>query len=270
MIEFACRVCRSPLQVEDALSGKVVRCPTCLGTMRVPDRAPVAETVPPLPPMPGSPDAPGPVPVNDPSATLPRPPLRGGTGRRYGFNCPFCSSRLEANEAMAAQDGTCPTCGNSIVIPILDRFGRLIDPRTQQVLKQDPHPVHAYAAAGERAPRILRRPDGRQVIQCPRCGGHSPVHANNCGSCGMPFTMEGTSIEASGQGNGFAATSLVLGIIGIPASCTVLVPILAIIFATIALVQAHQHGERGSNRGLAIAGLVFGCIGLIIAITLYG
>ena len=61
---------------------------------------------------------------------------------------------------MAAQEGQCPTCGNNITIPILDRYGRLIDPKTRQIIKQDPHPVHAYAAAGERAPQILRGPMG--------------------------------------------------------------------------------------------------------------
>jgi hypothetical protein len=41
---------------------------------------------------------------------------------------------------MAAQEGQCPTCGNNITIPILDRYGRLIDPKTRQIIKQDPHP----------------------------------------------------------------------------------------------------------------------------------
>ena len=98
-------------------------------------------------------------------------PGRTGGGKRYGFNCGYCSSRLEATEAMAAQEGQCPTCGNNITIPILDRYGRLIDPKTRQIIKQDPHPVHAYAAAGERAPLILRAKDGKQTIKCPRCGG---------------------------------------------------------------------------------------------------
>src|SRR5213079_3653291 len=80
-------------------------------------------------------------------------------GKRYGFNCGYCSSRLEATESMAAQEGQCPTCGNQITIPILDRYGRLIDPKTRLIIKQDPHPVHAYAAAGDRAPAILRAKD---------------------------------------------------------------------------------------------------------------
>src|SRR5690606_18143378 len=83
------------------------------------------------------------------------PPMRHAgppMGRRYGFLCTYCSSRLEAVESMAGQSGTCPTCGNSIVIPILDSRGRLIDPTSGKVIKQDPHPVHAYAAAGHKAP----------------------------------------------------------------------------------------------------------------------
>ena len=77
---------------------------------------------------------------------------------------------------MAAQEGQCPTCGNTITIPILDRYGRLIDPKTRQIIKQDPHPVHAYAAAGERAPGIVRGRDGKQMIRCPRCAGRQPDH----------------------------------------------------------------------------------------------
>src|SRR5438067_9592 len=230
MIVFPCHVCKTPLQAEDGQAGQLVRCPTCLTTLRVPaaQRELVGAGV-------------GAALGGISSATAQRPGVGGaggivgGTmggfrsgGKRYGFNCGYCSSRLEATEAMGAQEGQCPTCGNNITIPILDRYGRLIDPKTRQIIKQDPHPVHAYAAAGERAPRILRRPDGSQSIQCPRCSAASPITANNCKSCGMPFTMEGTTLEAAGTSNGFCVASLVLGIIGIPASCTVIAPPLAL------------------------------------------
>ena len=137
------------------------------------------------------------------------------SGKRYGFLWGYCSSRLEATESMAAQEGECPTCGNQITIPILDRHDRLIDPKTRQIIKQDPHPVHAYAAAGDRAPKIIRAKEGKQYIVCPRCAATSPITANNCKSCGMPFTMEGTTLEATGASNGFCVASLVLGIIGL-------------------------------------------------------
>src|SRR6266850_1025063 len=214
MIEVPWQVCQTPLRANDAQAGQLVRCPTCSTTLRVPVPA-------------------GAVTGNAVARAYigsgPSPVLRG-SGRRYGFNCGYCSSRLEATESMAAQEGQCPTCGNNIVIPILDRYGRLIDPKTRQIIKQDPHPVHAYAAAGERAPIIERSKDGKQGIRCPRCAAASPITANNCKSCGMPFTMEGTTLEAAGTSNGFCVASLVLGIIGIPAGCTLITPALAVIF----------------------------------------
>jgi hypothetical protein len=195
-------------------------------------------------------------------ATMPRPT---GGGKRFGFNCGYCSSRLEATEAMAAQEGQCPTCGNTITIPILDRYGRLIDPKSGQIIKQDPHPVHAYAAAGERAPKIVRAQTGGQSIQCPRCSALSPITSNNCKSCGMPFTMEGTTLEASGTSNGFCVASLVLGIIGLPAACAVLPPVLAVIFGIIGYNQVTRGGIEGGGKGMAIAGIVCGVIGCILA-----
>jgi hypothetical protein len=204
---------------------------------------------------------------------VPPPPAGAGFGgvprtggKRYGFNCGYCSSRLEATEAMAAQEGQCPTCGNNITIPILDRYGRLIDPKTRQIIKQDPHPVHAYAAAGERAPAILRGRDGKQVIRCPRCQGTSPISANNCKGCGMPFTMEGTTLEAAGTSNGYAVASLVLGIIGLPASCIpFIVPGLALTFGVIGYNQVVKNNAEGGGRGMAIAGIVLGVIGCLIS-----
>jgi DNA-directed RNA polymerase subunit RPC12/RpoP len=195
--------------------------------------------------------------------------MRSG-GKRYGFNCGYCSSRLEATEAMGAQEGQCPTCGNNITIPILDRYGRLIDPKTRQIIKQDPHPVHAYAAAGERAPGILRSPDGKHSIRCPRCSSISPITANNCKSCGMPFTMEGTTIEATGTSNGFCVASLVLGIIGL-IPCTFLIPtILAIIFGIIGYNQVTKGGNEGRGKGMAIAGIILGVVGGLIFVGAFG
>src|SRR3954464_11810352 len=127
---------------------------------------------PPLPPQ-GIPHAP----ASGATQTVPHPPQAfrppaprpgGISGRRYGFLCSYCSSRLEAVESMAGQSGTCPTCGKSIVIPILDYRGRLIDPTSGEIIKQDPHPVHAYAAAGHKAPQIVG-PVGsdERYIKCP-------------------------------------------------------------------------------------------------------
>ncbi len=184
------------------------------------------------------------------------------TGKRYGFNCGYCSSRLEATESMAAQEGQCPTCGNNITIPILDRYGRLIDPKTRQIIKQDPHPVHAYAAAGDRAPADPARQGRQAAHQVPPLRRHQPDRAaNNCKGCGMPFTMEGTTLEAAGTSNGFCVASLVLGIIGLPAACGD-PPVLAVVFGIIGYNQVTKGGEGGGGgKGMAIAGIVCGSIG---------
>jgi DNA-directed RNA polymerase subunit RPC12/RpoP len=248
MIAFVCHVCRTSLSVEDSQAGQMVRCPTCRQTLRVtarPSEASIAASV----------AAAG-------NAFRPRP----GVGKRYGFNCGYCSSRLEANEGMAAQEGQCPTCGNTITIPIIDRYGRLIDPKTRQIIKQDPHPVHAYAAAGDRAPQIIRGVEGRRSIRCARCNAVSPITANNCAACGMPFTMEGTTVDASGSNNGMAVASLVLGIISLATFCLPIPAVLSIIFGIIAYNRTTGLEGVGSGRGMAIAGIVLGSIGSLFTV----
>jgi LSD1 subclass zinc finger protein len=263
MLTFQCGVCRTQLQTPEDQAGKLVRCAKCQTTLRVPEPIPTAAVASGNGGRPPTPSMPPPVPSAQQTGSRPM------GGRRYGFNCQYCSSRLEAVESMAGQEGSCPTCGNAIIIPILDRYGRLIDPMTGKVVKQDPHPVHAYAANGERAPKILRREDGSQAIQCSKCRTLSPITSNNCKSCGMPFTMEGTTAEAAGAANGFAVAGLVLGIIGIPAGCTIIVPVLALVFACIGYAQTRDNATGG--RGVAIAGIVCGAIGCAIGlITIVG
>jgi hypothetical protein len=79
----------------------------------------------------------------------------------------------------------------------------------------------------------------------------------------MPFTMEGTTLEATGASNAWCVASLVLGIIGIP-TCFIAVPaVLAIIFGAIGYNQVANAGEEGSGKGMAIAGIACGIIGLL-------
>jgi Zn-finger nucleic acid-binding protein len=268
MIVFMCHVCRASLSAGEADAGNLQRCPKCKTTLRVPAAAGAqvgARTTAPAEMETSPPSRPAPPKIRFPS-TMTAAASGRFASQRYGFNCPYCSSKLEATGAMAAQEGQCPTCGNQITIPILNRHGQLIDPKTQEIIKQDPHPVHAYAAAGERAPQIIRTNSGVQMIVCPRCHANSPISANNCRSCNMPFTMEGTTIEPGGQTSGYAVTSLVLGVISLPAYVLVLPALGAIAFGIIALTRmARGEGAMG-GRGVAIAGLVTGGIGLLIGV----
>jgi hypothetical protein len=183
---------------------------------------------------------------------------------------------------MAGQSGTCPTCGNSIVIPILDYRGRLIDPTSGQVIKQDPHPVHAYAAAGHKAPQIVAAsqaqgaagalgpagPDDR-FIQCPRCLRNNALSANNCLGCGLPFTMEGTVGDAVSGTNTWGVASLVLGIVGVAGGfCLVVPPLLAVVFGVIAMRTNNQAGG-GQGQGLAVIGLILGAIGIVLSVFVF-
>jgi len=258
MLTFECGVCHKKLLVATEQAGQRVRCPACMSTLQVPGATQVQAA-----------SAPNTVDqsVSTISTVRASMPMSGpAVGRRYGFNCQFCTSRLEAVDSMAGQEGTCPTCSSTIIIPILDRYGKLIDPMTGKVIKPDPHPVHAYAAAGERAPKVVRRADGTQAIQCARCPAVSPITANNCKACGMPFTMEGTTADAANSNNGMAVASLVMGIIGVPMACSVIVPGLAIIFGGVALYQINQSGGASGGKGMAIAGLVCGSIGVLIGL----
>lgn len=260
MVYFSCTVCRTALSADDGYAGQLMRCPTCRSAQRVPESAPAATATSAA--AGGAGREPRTLPTAPRPPTLPRlkPAASAAPGRRYGFNCPYCSSRLEATEALAATDGQCPTCGSEITIPILDKYGRLIDPKTREILRPDPHPVHAYAAAGARAPKVVRLSDGSQHIQCPRCGTYTSISANNCRQCGMPFTMEGTTADAAGASNGFCVASLVLGIISIPAACTIILPALAILFGVLGYNQAARSPD-GSGKGLALAGICCGMLG---------
>ena len=80
----------------------------------------------------------------------------------------------------------------------------------------------------------------------------------------MPFTMEGTTLEAAGASNGFCVASLVLGIIGLPTSCTGITPLLAIIFGIIGYNQVAASGVENSGKGMAIAGIICGAIGAVL------
>jgi len=78
----------------------------------------------------------------------------------------------------------------------------------------------------------------------------------------MPFTMEGTTLEASGTSNGFCVASLVLGIIGLPAFCAVVPSVLAVVFGIIGYNQVSKSAEAG-GKGMAIAGIVCGTAGCL-------
>ncbi len=137
---------------------------------------------------------------------------------------------------------------------------------------QDPTPVHAYAAAGEKAPAIVLLDDGSRTILCPRCDATSGLENNYCATCGFPFTMEGADRAAQATTDAFAVTSFIVGLISLPLCMCLsavggLGALLAAVLGWSSLNRITATGRTRRGRGLAIAGLVFAIIGLAIALA---
>ena len=118
---------------------------------------------------------------------------------------------------MIGQTGRCPSCGAQFEVPRPGLgWGTPVGEVDPGQVEGERIPVHAYAAAGERAPRIVTRDDGSPGIECPRCGESSDIDAERCGSCGRPFTMEGAVRAAPPAGQGRAVLCFVMGLLAVP------------------------------------------------------
>lgn len=186
---------------------------------------------------------------------------------RFTFSCLRCAAVLEAMDRMCGQSGRCPTCGAIFLVPPVDPDTGLAIGNAQVADDgQHPTPMHAYATAGARAPRIIRRGDGRQVIICPRCNREMSVDADACSGCGVPFTMEGAEIIAQGVGetNTAAQLALVCGVLALPTFCFPVVGLVAIVFGVIGMKRASLIGPEATGRRMAIIGMALGLLSICV------
>lgn len=102
------------------------------------------------------------------------------------------------------------------------------------------------------------------------CAEYIRTDALVCRHCGFDYRTGSRSGTSPTKTNGFAIASLVLGIIWI----YWIGSILALIFGYVAKRQIESSGEGQSGRGMAIAGIVLGWVGLatllIMVIVLIG
>lgn len=236
-----CIRCDRPILARRAWIGKEVKCPYCRSILTTPEPAPRAR-----------------------STRAASPNL--APKRRFNFACPRCECLLEAHTGMSNQRAACPTCAARIVVPYVEPGTGL--PLRCELLDeagQAPTPLHAYAASGHQAPRILSTGD-LTVIECPRCKAHNDIEADVCAACDTPFTMESAPTVGRRRGASYGATALGLGILSIPLFITVAPGLLAVWFG----VQ-NVLGSGGAYRtGYGIAGLVLGLISSAAAAVYIG
>lgn len=191
---------------------------------------------------------------------------RASNLRWFHFRCLRCGSVLEAREDQCNRTGRCPTCEGMFVVPAMDpRTGRAVGHADPGDDGENPTPVHAYAAAGHKAPRILREADDRLLIECPRCSARMEIRADVCQTCGLPFTMEGIHSRPTVEGEQ-GVGALVLGMLSLPMGIcggVGLVPGGLAIAAGI-MGRRYRWGRQGVRAG--DIGIVLGIVGCLISI----
>ncbi len=196
---------------------------------------------------------------------------------RFNFSCRLCGSVLEALIAQSGTPGRCPTCAAVFHVPG-------VHPRTGLALgagagtgdsgetEQDPTPVHAYAAAGDKAPEIVHVDGAGWAIVCPRCAATSDIERNYCAACGFPFTMEGANRAAQSTADGYAVASFVVGLISLPVCICAgayggIGALVAGILGWTSLTRVRPIGSARRGRAWAIAGLSLAVVGLVVVLV---
>lgn len=235
-IHIQCIRCEREVLARLEWVGREVECPHCYSLLRVP--APQGQTV-----------------------TRAQAPSLGPRAV-FNFPCPRCGCLLEAHTGMSGYAGRCPGCGVRFLVPRLrwpsgsPRRARLLEGQAEL-----PGPVHAYASDGQGAPRILRRPDGTQFIECRRCRSANPVDADNCGACGAAFTLDGAATLGTLRGERRARAALVLAILGLLTFPLAVPAALAVGLGARNLVDPAGP-QRGASSGVAVA---LGILSLLLA-----
>ncbi len=155
-----------------------------------------------------------------------------------GFPCENCGTRLEISEEYVGQRVACEVCSHAMVVPA----STIPDKRTPPPAPVSPPPPPPSPTPSSFSPETFS-PDVSTTPLYPPPGGGGA----------------GPTVSGTGATNPLAIASLVLGV---PGLCCCLAGIPAIVCGHIALSQINQSGGAQEGRGLAVAGLVLGYLGL--------
>jgi DNA-directed RNA polymerase subunit RPC12/RpoP len=174
---------------------------------------------------------------------------------------------LEATGEQVGRSARCPTCGGVFCVPQVDpRTGVALGAGTVAEDGQLPTPMHAYATAGQKAPRIIRLDSGDQRVECPRCRRLCTVESNVCSGCGMPFTLEGAeqAMALHHPSDTLANAALVAGIVSLLTFCLPLPAPVAVGLGIMAIRRSAENGSVYTGRKRGIFAIVCGVVSAAI------
>lgn len=145
------------------------------------------------------------------------------------------------------------------------------DPTPRPDRNGDPAADFAYPPTADASPTPPHAGPSYVSVPCSRCGYNLTGIAigGNCPECGA---LVDNSLYAAGQSptNGFAVTSMVIGIVAATMVCCPLVSYLGVIglvFGILALKQLNTGQYAGGSRGMAIAGVICSSLATLAALA---
>jgi prepilin-type processing-associated H-X9-DG protein len=183
----------------------------------------------------------------------------------FEAKCPLCGAEFQSEDEWIGQVGECPSCGKEIPIQSAQPSPE------QQTKKLSPKRTADENAIGLADPSSKLSPDEKR---CPHCNEIINAKAQKCKFCLEFLSEEGiggknhqspsSANAVAAQSSGLAVASLILGILsllcfgpffGIP----------AIILGLFALSKVKKG--TGSGKGMAIAGISTGSVGIVLVIV---
>lgn len=251
--------CGKKLRAKDQAAGKQVRCPGCGRAVQVPS-------------------VPNRSAANafESCSVLPNEVAEERTGEMLQFECYGCGKTLSAPKQLAGKKAKCPRCARIVSIPELARE----EPETPSAAQSEGSVFVSAASAhaesdanvksffealeSEENPGVPPPTHADRHVEfraCPFCGEQIPPNAIKCRHCASMLVPLPTEMSYSPpRTSGLAVASLVLGIVWL---CGI-GSLLATVFGAVALKQIGDSRGSVTGKGMAIAGLVLGVLGLTL------